>query len=149
VAVVGPAEASPAEIAAAEVIGRGLAVAGAVVITGGLGGVMEAACRGAHGAGGVTVGLLPGDDPAAANPFVTIPLATGLGHGRDVLVAITADAVIAVAASWGTLAEVALAARHSRPVVTLGKWSLPGDGLTHVSSPEEAVVWALGQRRGG
>src|SRR3954464_8210900 len=96
VAVCGPGEASEDELARAEAVGAGLARAGAVLVCGGLGGVMEAACRGARAEGGVTVGLLPGADRGAANPHVSVPVATGLGELRNGLIVRTADAVIAV-----------------------------------------------------
>ena len=149
VAVVGPSEGAPTELRAAEDVGRGLAERGAVVVCGGLGGAMEAACRGAKGAGGTTVGVLPGGDRSAANAWVDVAVATGLGEARNAVVVRSADAVIAVAGSYGTLSEIALALRAGTPVVGLGTWELfRGDvldeGVARAGSPEEAVELALG-----
>jgi uncharacterized protein (TIGR00725 family) len=124
VAVVGPGEdAGPDECAVAREVGRLLAERGAVVLTGGLGGVMAAAVEGASAAGGLTVGLLPGADRAAGNASsVLIP--TGLGELRNGLLVRSADAVIAVGGSWGTLSEIALARRAGVPVVCVGGWTV-------------------------
>jgi uncharacterized protein (TIGR00725 family) len=138
VAVVGPGEASPDELHAAEEIGAGLAAAGAVVVTGGLGGVMEAACRGARSRRGRTVGILPGEDRDAANGWVDVAIATGLGELRNGLVVRAADALVAVGGGHGTLSEVALALKLGRPVVGLGTWEV--HGVDHVSTPEEALA---------
>ena len=149
VAVVGPGSATAAQVGVAEEVGRELAARGAVVVCGGLGGVMEGACRGASGAGGVTVGLLPGSDRGAANPYVSVAVATGLGEARNALVVRAADAVIAVGGSWGTLSEIALALRTGRRVVGLDTWSLtpPGaagpEGIERAASAAEAVELAL------
>ncbi|MFL6138639.1 MAG: TIGR00725 family protein [Frankiaceae bacterium] len=122
VAVVGPGEA-PAPVAeAAYEVGRALALAGHVVVTGGGAGVMAAASRGAKDAGGTTVALLPGTDPGEANRWADIVLPTGLGEGRDLLVVRAAAVVVAIGGSWGTLAEVALARRAGIPVVGIGTW---------------------------
>src|SRR5207253_4054982 len=130
VAVIGAGDASAAELATAEDLGRELAGRGAVVVCGGLGGVMEAVCRGARAAGGTTVGILPGDDRSAANPHVTVAVATGLGEARNLLVVRTADAVVAVGGGFGTLSEIAFALRLGRPVIGIGTWELgpPGGG---------------------
>src|SRR4051794_33923043 len=124
VAVVGAGEASEDERRDAEEVGRKLAEAGAVVLCGGLGGVMAAACRGAKGAGGTTVGILPGSDRAAANPHVDVAIATGLGEMRNGLVVRAADALIAVGGEFGTLSEIALGLKAGKPVVGLGTWQL-------------------------
>jgi uncharacterized protein (TIGR00725 family) len=137
VAVIGPGEASRDELHSAESVGAGLAAAGAVVVTGGLGGVMEAACRGARSRRGRTVGLLPGEDRDAANGWVEIAVATGLGELRNGLVVRAADAVVAVGGGHGTLSEIALALKLGRPVVGLGTWEV--HGVEHVSTPEEAL----------
>jgi uncharacterized protein (TIGR00725 family) len=136
IAVVGPGDASTELCAAAEEVGALLAAAGAVLVTGGLGGVMAAASRGAKSAGGVTLGLLPGKDRAAANPWVDIAVATGLAEGRNLLVVTAADGVVAVGGSWGTLSEVALATRAGLPVVAIGGWHVvDGDGAAMPGSP--------------
>jgi uncharacterized protein (TIGR00725 family) len=119
VAVVGGSECSPAEADAAEAVGRRLAEAGAVVLCGGLTGVMEAVAKGARAGGGLTIGILPGNDPADANPFIDVPLATGMGEMRNALIIRAARAVIAIAGGWGTLSEIALAQRIGTPVVGL------------------------------
>ena len=137
IAVVGPGEASAAELDAAEAVGTGLAARGVTVITGGLGGVMAAASRGAMRAGGTTVGLLPGADRAEANPWVQIAIATGLGELRNGLVARAADAMIAIGGAFGTLSEVALALKIGVPVVGLNTWAI--DGIAAVDNAEEAV----------
>ena len=137
VAVVGPGDASPEELQAAEDVGGALAELGAVVVTGGLGGVMEAACRGARSRRGRTVGILPGEDREAANGWVEIAIATGLGELRNGLVVRAADALVAVGGGHGTLSEVALALKLGRPVVGLGTWEV--HGVEHVSTPAEAI----------
>ena len=143
VAVVGPGEASRDELEAAEAVGRGVASRGAVVVCGGLGGVMEAACRGAREAGGVTVGILPGSDRGAANEFVDVAIATGLGEARNALVVRAADVLIAVGGSWGTLSEIALALKTGRRVVGVGTWELGREGVEPAPGAAEAVALAL------
>jgi hypothetical protein len=137
VAVVGPGDASPEELRTAEEVGAGLAAAGAVVVTGGLGGVMEAACRGARSRRGRTIGILPGEDREAANGWVEIAIATGLGELRNGLVVRAADALVAIGGGHGTLSEIALALKLGRPVVGLGTWEV--HGVDHVSTPEDAL----------
>lgn len=124
VGVVGAAAATPEEETVAEEVGRILAERGAIVVCGGLGGVMAAACRGARSAGGTTVGVLPGDDRAEANPWVDVAIPTGMGEARNALVVRTSDALIAVGGEFGTLSEVALALKIGRPVVGIGTWTL-------------------------
>ena len=149
VAVVGPGEGAGAEeLARAEDVGAAVADAGSVLVCGGLGGVMEAACRGARSRGGDTVGLLPGTDRDAANPWVRIAIPTGLGEGRNALVVRAADCVVAVGGGWGTLAEIALAVRAGLPVTGLGTWELarggrPVEGVVAMEDPREAVAEAL------
>ena len=141
VAVVGPNDATSQERRAAEAIGRALAEAGGIVLCGGLGGVMEAACHGADAAGGMTVGLLPGTDRAAANDYLQIALPTGLGELRNGLIIRAADAVIAVGGAYGTLSEIALALRTDVPVIGLETWDV--EGIERVDTPAEAVKSAL------
>lgn len=146
VAVVGPDEAAEqGDLDAAAAVGAQLARRGAVVVCGGLGGVMAAACRGAHEAGGTTLGILPGGDRTAANPWVTVAVATGLGELRNGLVVRAADAVIAVAGGYGTLSEVALALKAGKPVVGLGTWQIRG--VLVAPDPAAAVELALTSRR--
>jgi uncharacterized protein (TIGR00725 family) len=129
-------------VADAEAVGRGLAEAGDVtVVTGGLGGVMAAASRGAQRAGGVTVGLLPGTDRADANPWVDVAVPTGLGEARNALVVRSADVVVAIGGAYGTLSEIALALKTGTPVIGLRTWAI--DGVIEVASPDDAVAVAL------
>jgi len=141
IAVVGPGEATAGQITSAEAIGRGLAQHGAVLLTGGHSGVMAAACRGAATAGGVSIGILPGTDRSAANEWVSVALATGLGELRNGLIVRAADVVIAVGGAYGTLSEVALALKTGVPVVGLDTWDL--DGIEPAGSPQAAVTRAL------
>src|SRR3954471_4131709 len=141
VAVVGPGEANPEESAAAERVGAELARRGAIVVCGGLGGVMEAACRGAKAAGGTTVGILPGSDRSAANAHVDVALPTGLGEARNALVVRAADVLIAVGGAYGTLSEIALALKGGKRVVGIQSWDI--DGVEVAESPDEAVASAL------
>ncbi|MDP2931844.1 MAG: TIGR00725 family protein [Chloroflexota bacterium] len=148
IAVIGGSECSAQEAAMAEAVGRELARQGAVVVCGGMGGVMEAACKGASAAGGLTVGILPGDSRQAANPYVQIPVVTGIGYARNVAVVKSAGAVIAIGGSYGTLSEIAHARQSGIPVIGLNTWSLCRDGQTEDSiivaqSPAEAVKKAL------
>jgi len=149
VAVVGSSVGDERAWGLAERVGRGLGERGAVLVCGGLGGVMEAACRGAQSAGGTTVGLLSGSDRRLANPYVDVALATGIGEARNAIVAGAADVVIAVSGEWGTLSEIALALRVGKAVVGLETWDLsqpgatPRGGIVRVATPEEAVETAL------
>ena len=143
VAVVGAGDASAAEASVAEEIGRLLAGRGVTVVCGGLGGVMEAVARGASGAGGVVVALLPGSDRAAANAWVSVAIPTGLGELRNGLVVRAGDAVIAVGGGYGTLSEIALALRSGKPVAGVGTWEIEGVlAVPDASSAVEAVLGA-------
>ncbi len=147
VAVVGASQATEAHERDAEQVGTLLARAGAIVITGGRGGVMAAASRGANQAGGIVIGLLPGASRADANEWVTIALPTGIGELRNGLIVRAAEAVVAVGGAYGTLSEVALALAAGVPVVGLNTWQI--DGVEQAQSPEQAVRRALsgGRRR--
>jgi hypothetical protein len=149
IAVVGGGTCSAEEDAVAEQVGVALARAGAVVVCGGLGGVMEAACRGARREGGLTVGILPGADRAAANPHVTVAIATGLGELRNGIVVRSVDALIAVGGEFGTLSEIGFALKLGKRVVGLGTWDLPRrpDAILRADSTENAVRLALGDSR--
>ncbi|GEM_PF-70657 len=153
VAVVGGGSADADEEQVAEAVGRAVAQAGAVLVCGGLGGVMEAACRGARLEGGLTVGLLPGTDRGDANPYLSVALPTGMGELRNGLVVRAADAVVAVGGGYGTLSEIALALRTGRPVVGLGTWELtrgggqPDDAVLRADGPDAAVGAALSAAR--
>jgi uncharacterized protein (TIGR00725 family) len=137
VAVVGPGDAAERHAAAAEEVGRLIAGRGATLVCGGLGGVMEAACRGARAGGGTTLGILPGGDRADANPHVDVALPTGLGEARNALVVRAADSVVAIGGRYGTLSEIALALRAGKPVIGLDTWDV--DGIQVVDGPEAAV----------
>lgn len=151
IAVIGSGEATPQEESWAYEVGHGLATAGAVVVCGGRGGVMEAVCRGAVEAGGLTIGILPGNTHREANPYVRLPLPTGLGEMRNALVVRVAHAVIAIGGEFGTLSEIAWALKWGIPVIGLGTWTFHRPGVTvpleTVSTPEEAVNRALARAR--
>jgi uncharacterized protein (TIGR00725 family) len=130
----------------AEAVGRLLAERGSTVVTGGLGEVMSAAARGAKGAGGTTIGILPGEARAAANPWLDHVVVTGIGHARNLAVVASGDAVIAVGGRYGTLAEIGLALTLGRPVVVLEPgWEV--EGAKRAATPEEAVEFALAAAR--
>ncbi len=148
IAVIGGAEPTPEEARLAEEVGRQLARKGAVVVCGGLGGVMEAACRGASSEGGLTVGILPGGSAANANPFVQVPIVTGIGYARNIAVVNSARVVIAVGGSYGTLSEIAHALQNGIPVIGLNTWSLSRAGREDISiilteDPARAVSIAM------
>ncbi len=150
--VIGEGEADAATQAIAEELGGEIARRGAVLVCGGLGGVMAAACRGAKRGGGLTIGILPGGDRAAANPWVDVPIVTGLGEARNVLVVHTAQAVIAVGGKYGTLSEIAFALKLGIPVVGLDTWQLsrrdqPPVPIVTARTPAEAVEHALASIR--
>jgi uncharacterized protein (TIGR00725 family) len=141
VAVIGPGDASAAELAAAEEVGARLVDHGATVVTGGLGGVMEAACRGAKSRRGLTIGLLPGLDRSEANGWVDVAIATGLGEIRNALIVRTSDALVAVGGGAGTLSEIGFALKLGRPVIGMGTFEV--EGVVQVSSAAEAAELAL------
>jgi uncharacterized protein (TIGR00725 family) len=148
IAVIGNSSCSPKETKLAESVGELLAQRGATVICGGLGGVMEAVCQGAKSKGGLTVGILPGQDSSTANPWVDIPVVTGLGEARNVAVVKSAQAVIAIGGSYGTLSEIAYALKSGIPVIGLNTWSLSRNGqeddsITRAQSAAEAVDKAI------
>ena len=149
VAVVGGGAVDEETYAKAREVGRLLAEGGAVVLNGGYGGVMEAASEGAASAGGLVIGVLQGTDRMEGNPHLSVGIATGMGRGRNTIIAITCDAMVAVDGGYGTLSEVAQALNHGRPVVALGSWELPEAGevdpdLFHsVGTPEEVARLAL------
>jgi uncharacterized protein (TIGR00725 family) len=147
VAVSGGGTDPPGDVlAAAEDVGRRLAESGITLVCGGLGGVMEAAARGAAGAGGDVVGIVPSGDPADANPYCTHVVATGIGHARNLAVVASGDAVVAIGGEWGTLSEIAYARRLGRPVIALRTWTVRGigpmedaPGIVPASTPAEVV----------
>ena len=144
IAVIGGSGAGPETAALAREVGREVAKRGAVLLCGGLGGVMAAAAQGARDAGGVSLGILPQGDRGQANPYLTYTIATNLGHARNVLIAHSADALIAVDGSYGTISEAAIALKLGKPVIALEvTWELAG--LQRAGSPREAVdlAWAV------
>jgi uncharacterized protein (TIGR00725 family) len=148
IAVVGASAGTPTELALGRAVGTGLGEAGAVLVCGGMGGVMEAAAGACLEAGGTTVGILPGDSRLEANPYLTVAVATGMGEARNAVVVRTADAVIAIHGEFGTLSEIALALKMGTPVVGLGTWELsktgvPVESIVRATTPEEAVRDAL------
>ena len=148
IAVIGGGQCSKEEAGLAEEVGREIARRSAILICGGLGGVMEAACKGASLEGGITIGILPGDNYQAANPYVQIPIVTGIGYARNVSVVKSARAVIAIGGSYGTLSEIGHALQSNIPVIGLGTWSLSqnnqlDDSIIPVQDPADAVDKAL------
>ena len=126
---------------AASKVGQFVAEAGAILVCGGLGGVMEAAASGAKKAGGFTVGILPGALPSEANSFIDLPIATGLGYSRNSLVAMNADVLIAIDGEYGTLTEIAYGNIYGKKVIGLATWEIKG--VVQADSPEQAVRLAL------
>jgi uncharacterized protein (TIGR00725 family) len=148
VAVIGGSQCAKKEAQLAEKVGRELARRGAILVCGGLGGIMKAACKGASAEGGTTIGIIPGNDRRTANPYVQIPIVTGLGEARNVIVVKSVQAVIAIGGSYGTLSEISHALKNGIPVIGLNTWSLARNGRQDKSiilaqSPAEAVDKAL------
>ena len=138
IGVIGGGDSGTDQSAAATEIGRLIARRGWLLVCGGLGGVMEAAARGAREAGGVTIGLLPGNHRDSANQFITVPIATGLGEGRNLLIVRTSDLLIAIGGEYGTLSEIAFALKTGKPVIGLDTWDIPG--IIRASSPGDALA---------
>ena len=148
IAVIGGGQPTSKETKLAEKVGRELAKHGAILICGGLGGIMEAACKGASADGGITIGILPGENRLSANPYVQIPIATGLGYARNAAVAKSAQAVIAIGGSYGTLTEIGYALQTGIPVIGLNTWTISRNdkqdkSIIPAESPVEAVEMAL------
>lgn len=148
IAVIGGGQCSKKEARLAEKVGQEIARRGAILVCGGMGGVMEAACKGASSEGGVTIGILPGDNRQAANLYVQIPIVTGMGYARNATVVKSSQAVIAVGGSYGTLSEISYALQSGIPVIGLNTWSLSknkrqDNSIIPAHSPTEAVDKAL------
>ncbi len=148
IAVIGGGQPSRREAQLAEEVGRELAKQGVILVCGGLGGVMESACKGAQSEGGVTINILPEENRQAANPYVQIPIVTGIGHARNLAVVKSAQAVIAIGGSYGTLSEIGHALHSGIPVIGLNTWSLSRNGqqdnsIIPAQNPTEAVNKAL------
>jgi hypothetical protein len=143
VAVVGPGDdATPPDVSIAAEVGRLLAQAGCIVVTGGLGGVMAGASGGCANAGGISLGLLPGTDRREAAHSITVTVPTGMGEGRNALVVRAADAVIAIGGSWGTMSELSLAMRAGLPVVAIGGWTVFDHNGREMDIPRADTAWA-------
>ena len=148
IGVIGGSEVPPQIAQLAEEVGREIARRGAALVCGGMGGVMEAACKGASEEGGLTIGILPGDNRRTANPYVKIPIVTGIGYARNVAVVKTAQAVIAIDGSYGTLTEIGHALQSGIPVIGLGTWSISIEGkidnkIIIAKNPRDAVAKAM------
>jgi uncharacterized protein (TIGR00725 family) len=148
IAVVGGGKCTPEEAVVAEAVGSELARRGAILVCGGLGGIMEAACKGASSEGGMTIGILPSDNWGTANPYVQIPIATGLGEARNLVIVRSSSAVIAVSGEYGTLSEIAFALQNNKPVIGLDTWSLHKDSkevrsIVPAENPVDAVDKAI------
>lgn len=139
--MVGPGDADARQRSVAEEVGHRLAETGAIVVTGGRSGVMEAASKGARDAGGTTLGILPGGDRREANEWVSVAVPTGMGEARNALLVRAADALVAVGGEWGTLSEIALARKAGKPVAGIGSWDL--DGVERFDTAAEAVDFVL------
>jgi uncharacterized protein (TIGR00725 family) len=126
----------------AEEVGREIGKRGAALVCGGLGGVMEAAARGASEAGALTIGILPGFEKSDANSYIQVPIVTGLSLGRNLVIVRTADAIIALPGAYGTLSEIALALKIGKPVVGINTWEL-GEDLIQARDAEDAVKKAI------
>jgi uncharacterized protein (TIGR00725 family) len=148
IAVIGGYNCTPEELQIAESVGKEIARQNAILICGGLSGVMEAACKGAREEGGLTIGVLPGDTRQSANPFVQIPIVTGIGYARNVVIVKSAHAVVAIGGSYGTLSEISFALRENIPVIGLNTWSFSRNNQIDTSviqaqSPIDAVNLAI------
>ncbi len=137
ISVIGGSNCTPAEYDKAVILGKGLAGLGAIVVCGGLGGIMEAVCRGSKENNGITVGILPGED-FKANPYVDIPIVTGLSHARNVLVARSGKVIVAVGGGYGTLSEMAIGLKLGKKIIGVDTWNISDDVIS-VSSPDEAL----------
>jgi uncharacterized protein (TIGR00725 family) len=150
IAVIGGSQCSSKEGKLAEAVGQELARRGVILVCGGLSGVMEAACKGANSEGGMTVGILPGDDRSKANPYVSIPIVTGMGYARNIIVVKSAQAVIVIDGSYGTLSEIAYALQSDIPVIGLNTWSFSikgqvNDSIIPARDAKDAVDIAIAE----
>ena len=148
IAVIGGYPCTDEEARTAETVGREIARRGAILVCGGEGGIMEAACRGAVSEGGITVGILPGDNRKTTNPHVLIPVVTGLGSARNIIVVKSSQAVIAIGGGYGTLSEISFALKNGIPVIGLDTWSIsrknqPDSSIICMEDPLEAVNLAI------
>lgn len=142
IGVIGPGECSAEAAAIAEEVGREIAARSALLICGGLGGVMAAAAKGSFQAGGITVGILPGVSPQDANPYISIPIVTGMSHARNVLIVRSSDVLIAIEGGYGTLSELAIALKLEKPIIGLHTWDVSSK-IMKAGTPQEAVAMAF------
>jgi uncharacterized protein (TIGR00725 family) len=152
ISIIGGAKCSETECQIAEKVGYLLGMRGVILICGGRGGVMEAACRGSQNAGGITIGLLPGDDLSEANPYLDVALPTGMGHIRNALVAQAGECVIAIGGGYGTLSEIGIALKSGRKVIGIDTWNAVDNSgkrikIIRAKSAEEAVGIALNEKQ--
>ena len=154
ISVIGESKATDQNYSIAEKVGVLIARSGATLVCGGLDGVMEAACKGAKSAGGSTIGILPGLSKNEANQWIDIPICTGLGDARNIVVVRTGSAVIAIGGAYGTLSEIGHALSDGKPIFALNSWEITKSGiqnplLTHCKNEKEAVEKALAYASGG
>jgi len=143
IGVIGAGDASEAECKLAEVAGEEIARQGCALLCGAMGGVMEAACKGAKSLNGTTIGILPGASKTQCNPYIDYPIVTAMGHGRNIIVAGSSDAIIAIGGSYGTLSEIAFALRLKIPIIGINTWDVSPD-IKKAETPEMAVRLAIG-----
>ncbi len=142
IGVIGAGQCNHASEMLAEKVGRAIAEQGAILVCGGLGGVMRAAAKGAKAAGGQTLGILPGDDKTKANEYIDFAIATGIGEARNIVIIKTADAVVALPGKYGTLSEMAFCMKIGRPLVSLSDWNISED-IERFTDPIQAVKRAV------
>ena len=138
IGVIGSGDASSEQSRIAEEVGRNIANIGCILVCGGLGGVMEAAAKGAKSADGLTVGIIPGPDRGQANPYIDIPVVTGLGEARNLIVVKSSNSIIAIGGSFGTLSEISFALKHDIPLIGLNTWDV-SDKIIKCNNPKQAV----------
>ncbi|MBI5207972.1 MAG: TIGR00725 family protein [Candidatus Firestonebacteria bacterium] len=143
IGVIGASSCSTLVSNIAEKVGEYIAKHKAVLVCGGMGGIMEAACRGAKKTGGITIGILPTDNIHGSNPYVDIKIPTDMGHARNIIVVHSSDAIIAISGGFGTLSEIAIALKLNIPVIGLGTWEHPSFNIHKLDDPEKAVKKAL------
>lgn len=143
VGIIGAGKAEEHLLIIGEKMGSLVAKNGAVLVTGGLSGIMESASKGAYMEGGITIGILPGDKKEDANPYIKVPIATGMGEARNALIVKTSDVLIAIGGEYGTLSEIALALKMGKKVIGIKTWKIPG--VIEVKSSEDAILEALRQ----
>jgi len=143
IGIIGAGDAGKEDLELAQAVGEGIARRGYTLLCGGMGGVMEAACRGAKSKNGTTIGILPGNSKTDCNSYIDYPIVTGMGHGRNVIVAGSSDVIIAIGGSFGTLSEIAFALRLEIPIIGLNTWDVSSN-IKKAQTPELAVNLAIG-----